>query len=185
MKRHLATSLAFAAAVMTALPFPVLAQQSTAPTANARKARSADIRLEADGSLKGRLINSSGKVIENAQIKMLDGEKLTATVTTDADGRFTVANATPGPKTFVTPQGAQSVRLWKSTAAPPTSLSELNLIAVDPAVRGQMGILQGGTLGTILGVTGVVLAGISVSKLNDLEDDVSTLQSTVNAIATP
>lgn len=189
---------AFLAALMLLCPAPLWSQEarrSPQPAAS-RPAKTAgdkatgqdttakaivpDILLSKEGSLRGSLIDGARKPLMNTAVVLKQKGKLVASTRTNHRGEYTFANLRSGTFQVEIEKQVVSIRTWAPAAAPAKTLKQLDMAYVpDPeVVRGQFGYLDPvNTSLLLLGIAGVVLGGVAVSEINDLQDDVKKLQS--------
>lgn len=179
--------MAAVAALGTAVPAPLLAQERPAakpaaestPAPETRKAEAKKIRdvaLAEDGSFAGRVVNDNGKPLDGVVVKLVKGDKEVGTTTADGQGRFKFASLKGGVYQVQTPQSQTTYRLWQHDVAPAQAMRTVVVNSSSPVVRGQLGFVDPATIAALgLGVAGVTLAGIAVHKLDNLEDDVDKI----------
>ena len=106
--------------------------------------------LTADGVLAGQLLNSAGQPIANAEVTVrsqTDLSKIAATIRTDSNGRFAVADLKNGICVIDASDESFAVRVWQHGIAPPGSLESVALVSDDAVTRGQQS--RGGPLSGI------------------------------------
>ena len=167
-----------------ALMLPTLAwTEETKPSASAAKAPKVivpDIALTSEGAFQGSLVDGDRKPLTKTPVILKKDGKLVTTVETNDKGEYTLPGLKTGTYQLEIKDQTVAVRLWKAAAAPPKAMQKLDMAYAPDVkvVRAQLGYLDPvNTSLLILGVTGVVLGGVAISEINDLEDDVKKLQS--------
>ena len=178
---------AFLAAAAFLLPTPIWSQeakrpagQSTSERKNAPKAIVPDVLLSKNGSLRGTLIDGTRQPLKKTTVALKRDGKLISSTTTNDQGEYSFAKLKSGPYQLEIEKQTVAIRVWSPVAAPSQSLKQLDMAYVpDPdVVRGQFGYLDPvNTSLLLLGITGVVLGGVAIAEINDLEDDIKKLQS--------
>lgn len=131
-------------------------------------ARSVDVQIQADSTLRGEVVSSTGAPAAQAlvQLQSLRGEVL-ASASADEQGRFALPNVRPGVYRVVTASGSVEVRVWSAATAPPTASGSL-LLTTGPTVRGQLGGHGGnGKIGLGVGVVGATVATVIATTSAD------------------
>jgi hypothetical protein len=134
-----------------------------------------DVALHADSTFVGSLVDPQGKPIEGAAVSIRQGKNEVARTTSGRDGTFAVNHLRGGTYHVVAGQSEGLFRLWAENTAPPSAYERALIVAGGPTVRGQYGGIDAITLITLgAAITGVTLAAINLSKLDDLDDKIST-----------
>ncbi|WP_437204846.1 carboxypeptidase-like regulatory domain-containing protein [Planctomicrobium sp. SH664] len=175
----LVRSLSRAACVLSVCGMLVPNAVIAAPAAPAKAAVAAkDVSLAPNGGLVGVLVNPTGQPVDGAVISVRRGGKEVAQTVSSAQGTFEVAGLSSGVYEVAVGQNANQIRVWPSNVAPP-SASKQPVFVVGNATRGQYGTGLSGidfisltTLGA--SVTAAVLAGITLGKVNDVEDELKS-----------
>ncbi len=180
--KRLQRALALLAGITLTLPGLAWSEDAPAspPVAKAAKLIVPDVLLNSDGSFKGTLVDGAKNPLAKTSVILKKDGKLITTVETNEKGVYTLPGLKPGAYQLEIHQQTVAVRLWKPAAAPPKAMKQLDMAYVPDAnvVRGQLGYLDPvETSLLILGVTGVVLGGVAISELNQLEDDIRDLKS--------
>lgn len=129
-----------------------------------------DVSLSSGGSLEGHLVNAQGQPVDGARVAVWRGEQNLGHVVTDSQGAFAVNGMQSGLYRLDAPGQSVALRVWPAEAAPPTARDHVTMVAGDPAVRGQFGMWDPVNVTAIaLGITGVTLAAITLSQVNDNE----------------
>jgi len=184
--KQLQRSLAFAAGISLLAPATARTEE-TSPNSAAAKATSAtpklivpDVVLNSQGALRGSLIDGEKKPLTKTPVTLKQGGKLVATVETDAQGEYTLLGLKTGVYQLVVQEQTFAVRVWMPAAAPPKAMKQLNMayITDQEVVRAQFGYLDPvNTSLLLLGVAGVIIGGVAISELENLQDDIKSLQS--------
>jgi hypothetical protein len=180
--KRLQHALALVAGITLMLPSMAWTEEATAsrPVAKAAKLIVPDIALNSEGAFKGTLVDGAKNPLVKTSVMLKKDGKLITTVETDDKGAYTVPSLKPGAYQLEILKQTVAVRLWKPAAAPPKAMKQLDMAYVPDAnvVRAQLGYLDPvETSLLILGVAGVVLGGVAISELNQLEDDIQDLKS--------
>ncbi|QDU37823.1 hypothetical protein Mal4_21400 [Maioricimonas rarisocia] len=137
-----------------------------------------DVALATGGVFHGQLVDGQGQQIGEAVVKLVRDEQPVAETVADTQGRFQFRNVRGGAYVVETPRGSFPVRVWSEGTAPPAARPAAVLVSSEAVMRGQIGYLDPvNTTSLLLGVTGVVLSSVTLSKVNDLEDDIRKLRS--------
>ena len=129
--RTSAWSLALLSTVTWLWPQGVLAAPSVTAVA--------DVSLDADGLLSGRVVNERQLPEPNQPVAVFRGDRYLGTVTTDDQGRFGFPLDRGGVYQVSTAAQAQMVRVWTASTAPPVAQLEICLSTNTEVVRGQPG----------------------------------------------
>lgn len=138
-----------------------------------------DVTLGEGGTLTGKFVDNQGKAVHAAPVMIVHKGKEVARTMTDEEGRFVIRNLRAGDHAICNAQYVQQARLWTEKNAPPSAKSESVIVANQGVVRGQDGCCLGMgpdflTLGIVaLGVGAIVLGAITLSKVNDIEDQLN------------
>ena len=181
------------ATVGTVVPMNSVSANET-PTKAVRPASptvAADIKKSADGRLAGRVVDSTGAAIENANVVVRQGAKDIVHGRTDQDGMFSITNVKPG--TYQVSSGSTEglFRIWNGKDAPPSARSNALLVVGQNGERGQYGGSNGGPGGFSLfnpttfllaaGIAGAgVASGIAISKADALKSTTTTAATVVS-----
>jgi len=142
-----------------------------------------DVKLAANGTLSGHVIDAQGVGTEGALVSIRVADREVAQTATDAGGRYVVRNLRGGVYQIVSGQSTQFVRAWAPGTAPPAAHEQALLVSGGQVVRGQFGgdSVSRGVTGATLGISiaSLVIGIITLSKVNDNEDMVIGLQGNV------
>ncbi len=168
---------------VSATETPTKAVRPAAPTV------AADIKKSPDGRLAGRVVDSTGVAIENANVVVRQGSSEIVRGRTDHEGMFSINKLKAG--TYQVSSGTTEglFRIWNDKDAPPSARSNALLVVGQNGERGQYGGMNGGGPGgfslfnptTLLMAAGIagagVASGIAISKAD-------ALKSTTTAVVT-
>lgn len=176
----LAKALAFVACAGMLSPAGLIAAPPEKESGQATAARGImDVALASGGVFHGQLVDGQGHQIGEAVVKLVRNEKMVAETVADDQGRFEFRNVRGGAYVVQTPRGSFPVRAWSEGTAPPAARPAAVLVSNEAVMRGQIGYLDPvNTTSLLLGVTGVVLSGVTLSKVDGLKDDIRKLRST-------
>lgn len=121
--------LACSAWLLPALPAPASESQPTPAVW--------DVRLDEQGSLRGRLVDLEAQPLENREIELLKAGNAIARTTSDAGGRFAFPQMSTGVYQLRFDTYAVNCRVWTARAAPPAARSEFVVLAAPDTIRGQ------------------------------------------------
>ncbi|MCA9079220.1 MAG: carboxypeptidase regulatory-like domain-containing protein [Planctomycetaceae bacterium] len=170
-KSRLTTSIVLATAALLLVPPPLLAADRPVATSAAK-----DISLTRDGQLQGRVLDSQGRPVEGASLRIRKGDQEQGQAITADQGEFRFAGMKSGLYVLEVAGQPHQLRLWSPQIAPPGAVNDLRLVAGDPTVRGQFGYLDPlNTSFLLLGVAGVTLSAISLNEINEVEKHVKAL----------
>lgn len=96
-----------------------------------------DIRLDLQGTMHGRLIDTEGRPIIEETLELIrEGETITRAVS-DSDGRFQFASVSTGVHQIHWKSSMVVCRVWTDNVAPPIAKDKLVVLDMPPLVRGQ------------------------------------------------
>ena len=161
------------AAINTCMPtVHVSAAERPAAVRTTQTAAVRDVTLSAGQVLSGRVVNSQGDSIPQADVSIRQGNNSVGHVKTDHQGQSRFSNIKPGVYTLTTKGAEQTLRAWGEKTAPPSASEHAVLVMSDEVVRGQGGEFEFGTLGTVALFGGVaasaVLSGLAYSEVQNL-----------------
>lgn len=137
----------------------------------------ADVALS-QGALVGRVVDHTGAAMASKEVVVRQGKNEVAKVKTDQTGTFAVSNLKGGLYEVTAGTTVGSFRVWTESAAPQSAGEQALLVVGENGVRGGgFGALMGdGTLVlTAAVIASLIIAGISLGKINDLQDDVDNI----------
>lgn len=114
---------------------PAIAVESTAAKLKSKARTAVELQMQADGSIRGKVVDRQGKSLANASVK-ISNRVGSAAVQTDAQGMFAIQGVGVGEYVIGLGNGTQKVRVWNARTAPPNT-AQLALLVVGDAVRGQ------------------------------------------------
>ena len=98
-----------------------------------------DVMLHDGGTLYGQVLNGEGIPMVGVPVNVRSGQQQVATVGTDDQGRFQVANLQGGLYQIGAEQGDGLYRLWAPNTAPPVAQPAATLVSGANVFRGQGG----------------------------------------------
>ena len=129
------------------------------------------IALTAGGTLSGRVVDHTGKVIEGAQVTLRQGKKELAKTLSNKEGLYSFKGLKGGVYHVSSGNTDGVFNVWTEKSAPPAAKEHALLIMGENGARGQFGgadpVLIVLTAGVI---AAVVLSAITLSKVNDIEN---------------
>jgi hypothetical protein len=96
-----------------------------------------DVAMAKDGSIAGRVLDSDQKGVVKTTVSIRQGKTEVAQATTDAEGRFEVANLKGGIYLVAASSGYGLFRFWTAKSAPPKSHDQVLLMSKAIIVRAQ------------------------------------------------
>jgi len=100
-----------------------------APGTRADFPRTDDVSLQANGELRGQLLDPQGRPLALTQVALLRGHETIGVAKTDLAGQFVIRDLQPGAYHIETAVAGKSVRLWSAQAAPPAARPAVLLVA--------------------------------------------------------
>ena len=184
--KQLQRSLAFAAGISLLAPATVWTEETSPAPASAKATNASpklivpDVVLSREGVLRGSLVDGKKQPLTKTPVKLTQAGKWVATVETNDKGEYTLPGLKTGAYLLEIQEQRFAIRVWRPAAAPPKAMQQLNMayISDKEVVRAQLGYLDPvNTSLLLLGVAGVIIGGVAISELEDLEDDIKSLQS--------
>lgn len=114
---------------------PAIAVESAAANLNSTPRNAVELQLQADGTIRGKVVDRQGKSLANAEVKVANRIG-SAVAKTDAKGMFAIQGVSVGEYVIGLGNGTQKVRVWNAQTAPPNT-AQLALLVVGDTVRGQ------------------------------------------------
>lgn len=96
-----------------------------------------DVALEADGSLRGSLLNSEGKPQVNSEVALVKGNDIVSVAKTQSDGTFAMKLVRPGVYEIASAKSSDVFRVWNARSAPPAAQTSAMIVESNAIVRGQ------------------------------------------------
>ena len=135
-----------------------------------------DLLLTSGGTMTGRVVDHTGKVIEGANVVLKQGNKEIAQTTTDEEGLYSFKNVKGGVYHVESGNTEGVFRVWTEKSAPPTAKEHALLVMGKNGARGQFGSVDPTLVLLTAGVlTAVVLSAIAVSEINTLNSEVKKI----------
>jgi hypothetical protein len=148
-----------------------------------RESQVQDVRLQAEGILKARIVDLQGNPVVGEQVSLMFRGKEVAAVVSDTDGFATVSGMRPGLHEIVTPASLTFVRLWNADTAPPTASSVPAVVSDAELVRGQFGAFNL-PMGVALAaaIAGIVIGLDAKKTADDAQKANAALEARVKAL---
>ncbi|MDG1897841.1 MAG: carboxypeptidase-like regulatory domain-containing protein [Fuerstiella sp.] len=156
MRTFAGNSLAAVAIMGIAIPVHAFAETNTGKIA----ASVTDVALSANGELHGQVVQSSGRAVTNAVVRVSHKGSVIAEVKTDRAGRYAVKGLRSGLHVVKTSKGQQVCRFWAKHTAPSAAKKSLVMSADSHVIRGQM---MAGGMGSLMGATAI--AGTAAASI--------------------
>jgi len=167
-----------------AMPAPVLradTPKKSVPVASAKKlpkGQLPDVTLAEGGVFSGRVVDHNGAPIEGAEVVMKQGKNEINRTVTDQDGVFNIKEVKGGVYQVSSGNTDGMFRVWNEKSAPPSSKGQALLVMGENGARGQFGAVDPTIVLLTAGViAAVILSAITLTKVNDVQDSVDSLQS--------
>ncbi len=163
---------------VTAPVRPSTTSASKVAPAKTAKMSVTDVALSENGSVTGRVLTSNGTPVDGAQVVVRQGEQIFAKMLTNKQGQFTSNGLRAGVYTIATVQGSGLYRLWPKNIAPPSAKTQALVMTREPVVRAQFGgagLADWTAIG--LGAAGLTVGIITLDKVEDIDNNVSTVMS--------
>ena len=177
------------AAAGTLLPAPEVFAADTQPVeVNRQEAaqKTLDVALDVDGVLNGYLVDAQGKPLANESIVVRQGRREIAKSKTDGKGKFEVKSLRGGVYQIESKLGTSNYRVWSNGTAPKNARKVALVVNTkDTVVRGQLeglGLGLGGGTSLLFGAAAITIGVISVSEINDTQDQNDALKIQLDQI---
>ena len=146
-----------------------IADAATAPT-------TLDVAMTPEGSLTGVIVDEQGRPLKDSEVVLSQSRNSILKAKTDAKGRFEFKNLKAGLYQLSSGKHGGLVRVWSDKSAPKIAKKQALLVAGDARlVRAQGEFMDFTGMGTVaaigLGIAGVTLGAIALSRANDARDD--------------
>jgi hypothetical protein len=151
---------------------PQLAQAAaleSSRTNSPTSSQTLDVTLDADGVLRGTVVDSAGQPAAGMAIAVVQQGETLAAQRTDGQGQFAIAGLKTGVYQVATPYRIQTCRLWAAQVAPPASKAGILIVNGDQVIRGGMG--GPGLIANPWFLGAVVAAAIAIPLSLDDDDD--------------
>jgi hypothetical protein len=99
-----------------------------------------DVRLDQQGTLRGRLVDLEGLPVAGQELELLRGGQSAAQAVSGDAGQFDFAGLPAGVYQIHFDSCAVTCRAWTAAAAPPAARDQLVVLAAPATVRGQQPI---------------------------------------------
>lgn len=165
------------AAIGTVIPAPQLqaAEGKASLKIETTEATVLDIAMS-EGVFAGRVVDHAGNPVAGAEVSLSQGKNQVATTKTDQSGSFAVNGLKGGVYEVRSGKTAGNFRIWTESAAPESAKEQALVILGENGTRGSIGGLGGGTLVlTAAVIASLIITGISLNRINDLQDDVNKI----------
>jgi hypothetical protein len=124
-------------AASIAVCFGIMLSNAMHAFADGNRTLPRDVELTAEGSLRGQVLTSEQRPVENAQIELRYKGQTIARTTTGPEGDFLITEVRGGSHEVIVGSLNSQVRLWKNGTAPETALNGIVVAASENIVRGQ------------------------------------------------
>lgn len=146
--------------------------QSANPSADRAVGVVHDVRLGADGSFRGRLVDPSGKPLSGQTVVLRQADKVLAQSQSGERGEFSFDRVRGGVYQVTIGASAVACRVWPQRAAPPSASSQLAIVTHPDIIRGQEPISS--ILSDPLFVGLIIAAAIAIPvAIHSSQDDAS------------
>lgn len=137
------------------------------------KVQTRDVALDADGTLRGQIVNQQGVAQAEMPVVLSQGGRAIAAARTDDAGKFELAQLRGGVYQLYTTGAVGSYRVWANRTAPPSAIGQVLLTHDEALAMGQHG---GGRIRGLLTnpwvIGGVVATAIAVPvAIHNSDDD--------------
>lgn len=136
-----------------------------------------DVFLTEGGTMSGRVVDHTGKVLEGAKVTLKQNNKVVATTVTDKEGVYSFKNLKSGVYNPSSGNTEGVFRVWSKTSAPPSAKEHALLVMGENGARGQFGSADPTLIVLTAGViAAVVLSAIALDKIDKVNNSVNNLQ---------
>lgn len=148
---------------------PALADSATRPAAKVQRASLPDVCLTTGGTLSGRVVDHTGKVLEGAQVTLRVNKEVVATTITNKEGLYSFKDLKGGIYGISSGNTDGVFRVWAEKTAPPSAKEHALLVMGENGARGQFGCCDPTLIILTAGViAAVILSAITLDKVNKL-----------------
>lgn len=137
-----------------------------------------DVSLS-NGAMVGRVVDHTGAALASKEVVVRQGKNEISKVKTDSTGTFAVSNLKGGLYEVTAGTSTGTFRVWTESAAPSSAAEQALLVVGENGTRGGNGfggIMGNGQLVLTAGIiAAVIMSGIAIGKLNNLQDDVDDI----------
>ncbi len=150
-----------------------------------KAATTLDVALTPEGSLTGVIVDEQGRPLKDSEVVLSQSRNSVFKAKTDAKGHFEFKSTKPGLYQLSSGKHGGLVRLWSDKTAPKLAKKQALMVAGDAKlVRAQDDFMDFTGMGMVaaigLGIAGVTLGAIALSKADDASSD-SAAQAAQNA----
>ncbi len=132
-----------------------------------------DVRLDEHGAIHGRLLDPSGNGLADRPVVLQHAGGAVSQTQTDAAGRFLLPRVQGGMHQLATGHGLVTCRVWTRTAAPPSAMDQLTVVADQQVVRGQQPFHAIFTNPLFIGLVIAAAVAIPIAVHNSQDDNPS------------
>lgn len=163
VRTRVGRGICMAMALSTMLAAHSVVEAAPGLDAQAKFPRTSDVSLQANGDLRGQILDQQGQPQALTKVALLQNQKTIGHATTDITGQFVIRGLRPGAYQVQTEDGGQPVRLWAAQTAPPAAQQTVLLITSSDIARAQGGGIGFDTYGPALrgAVAGGLLTGLT------------------------
>jgi len=149
---------------------PAMADTGAAPASRVQKVASLpDVTLSNGGTLSGRVVDHTGKVLEGAQVTLSQDNKVITKTVTNKEGIYSFAGLKSGIYGVSSGNTDGTFRVWNEKSAPPSAKGHALLVMGENGARGQFGCCDPTLVILTAGViAAVILSAITLDKVNKL-----------------
>lgn len=150
-------------ALSTLLAVHPAAQGATGADADVQVARADDVSLQANGQLRGQVLDQQGQPQAFTQVVFLQNNRPIGSTKTDLTGQFVMPGLPPGAYQVQTQIAAKSVRIWAARTAPPLARQAVLLVADGDVTRAKSEGKSSGQYGPAIrgAIVGGVITGLT------------------------
>lgn len=149
---------------------PASADSTVASAAKVQKVASLpDVTLTDGGTLSGRVVDHTGKVLEGAQVTLTQDNKEVGKTITNKEGIYSFKGLKNGTYGVSSGNTDGIFRVWNEKSAPPSAKGHALLVMGENGARGQFGCCDPTLIILTAGViAAVILSAITLDKVNKL-----------------
>ncbi len=153
------------------------APQPKAPVNKAAQVnRIPDLILTEGGTMTGRVVDHTGKVLEGAKVVLKQDNKEIAETVTNKEGLYSFKNLKSGLYQPGSGNTEGVFRAWSEKTAPPTAKQHALLVMGENGARGQFGSVDPTLVVLTAGIiAAVVLSAITLNKVQQLENKIDKI----------
>lgn len=151
-----------------------------------------DVSLDESGRLVGQIVDDQGHPRSGLMVVLRQGRREVARTVTDSEGHFALSNVPVGLYQLDAGSTRAIYRVWTIQTAPPQTHHQVVLVTeTGTVVRGNhiesaVDQLDAITLAMVSSsIAAVSIAGVTLDKINDLEDKVDALSGGTGTPASP